>query len=97
MVGKQPLKLQDGMLRYPNSAAVIDEVRLKTIAHYFGVQRQHIVSYIVDKPIFQNCVNGMRRSESSVHQCWWIQSMDLDTAWAARLAGLTAIPDDGEE
>jgi hypothetical protein len=50
-VGKRPQKLPDGTWVYPNSEAVLDEVWLKTIAHYIGVRRQHIASYIVDKPI----------------------------------------------
>jgi hypothetical protein len=52
MAGKRPEKLPDGTWTYPNSAAVLDEVGLETIAHYIGVCRQHIASYIVDKPIF---------------------------------------------
>jgi hypothetical protein len=55
MAGKRPKKLPDGTWTYPNSAAVLDEVRLKTIAHYIRVRRQHTASYIVDKPIFQTC------------------------------------------
>jgi hypothetical protein len=41
MAGKRPKKLPDGTWMYPNSAAVLDEVGLKTIAHYIGVRRQH--------------------------------------------------------
>ncbi len=51
---------------YPNSAAVLDEVGHKTIAHYIGVRRQHIASYIVNKPIFQSCVDGVRKRGSSI-------------------------------
>jgi hypothetical protein len=39
MAGKRPTKLPDGTWTYPNSAAVLDKVRLKTIAHYIGVRR----------------------------------------------------------
>ncbi len=49
MAGKRPMKLPDGTWEYPNSAAVLDEVGLKTIAHYISVRRQHIASYIVYK------------------------------------------------
>ena len=63
MAGKRPLKLPDGTWTYPNSAEVLDEVGLKTIAHYIGVRRQHIASYIVDKPIFQSCVDGVLKME----------------------------------
>ena len=97
MAGKRPLKLPDGAWEYPNSAAVLDEVGLKTIAHYIGVRRQHIASYIVDKPIFQTCWDGVRKRGSSVRQFWWAQSMDLETARAARLAGPVVVTDDGEE
>jgi hypothetical protein len=97
MAGKQPLKLQDGMWTHPNSVAVLDKVGLKIIAHYIGVWRQHIASYIVNKPIFQNCVDGVVRCRSSIHQFWWTQSMDFETAQAAPLAGSIAILDDREE
>jgi hypothetical protein len=76
---------------------VLDEVRLKTIAHYIGVHRQHIASYIVNKPIFQSCVDGVRRRGSSVHQFWWAQSMDLEMAQAACLAGPAVVSDDDEK
>ena len=97
MIGKRPTKLPDGMWTYPNSAAVLDEVGLNTIAHYIGVCRQHIASYIVDKPIFQSSIDQVRRRESSVYRFWSAQSMDLEMAWAARIAGPVAIEEDGEE
>ncbi len=70
MAGKRPLKLPDGTWTYPNSTEVLDEIGLKTIARYIGVHRQHIANYIVDKPIFQSCVDGVRRLGSSVRQFW---------------------------
>jgi hypothetical protein len=97
MAGRRPTKLPDGTWTYPNSAAVLGKVGLKTIAHYIGVRRQHIPSYIVDKPIFQTCMNGVRRRGSGVRQFWWAQSMDLEMAQAACIAGPAAINDDGEE
>ncbi len=97
MAGKRPLKLPDGTWTYPNSTEVLDKVRLKTIAHYIGVLRQHIASYIVDKPFFQSCVDGVRRRGSIVRQFWWAQSMDLEVARAACLAGPTVASDDKEE
>jgi hypothetical protein len=66
MAGKWPTKLPDGTWRYPNLAAVLDKVGLKTIAHYFCVRRQHIASYIVNKSIFQTCMDGVRRRGSGV-------------------------------
>jgi hypothetical protein len=97
MAGKRPTKLPDSTWTYPNSAAVLDKVGLKTISHYIGVHRQHIASYIVDKPIFQTCMDGVRRRGSSVHQFWRAQSMDLETARVARIAGPIVSNDDGEE
>ena len=99
MAGKRALKLPDGMWTYPNSTEVLDEVGLKTIAHYIGVHRQHIASYIVDKPIFHSCVDGVRRRGSSVRQFWWAQPIDLEleVAQAARLAGPAAVSDDKGE
>jgi hypothetical protein len=61
------------------------------------MRRQHIASYIVDKPIFQSCMDGVRRRVSSVCRLWWAQLMDLKTARVARIAGPVAIEDDGEE
>ncbi len=97
MAGKRPKKLPDGTWTYPNSAAVLDKVGLKTIAHYIGMHRQHKASYIFDKPIFQVCVDRVRRRGSSTCQFWWAQLMDLETAWAARIAGPVVINNDGEE
>jgi hypothetical protein len=70
MAGKRPKKLPDGTWTYPKSVAVLDKVGLKTIAHYIGVRRQHIASYVVNKPIFQSCMDGVRRRGSSVCQFW---------------------------
>ncbi len=97
MAGKRPTKLPDGTWTYPNSAAVLDKVGLKTIAHYIGMCRQHIASYIVNKPIFETCMDGVRRRGSSVRQFLFIQSMDLEMAWVARIAGSIVSNNDGEE
>ncbi len=97
MAGKRPMKLPDGTWTYPNSAAVLDKVGLKTIAHYISVRRQHKASYIVDKPIFQTCMDGVRRRGSGVCQFCWAQSMDLEMARAARIAGPIVSNNDGEE
>jgi hypothetical protein len=97
MAGKRPKKSPDCTWTYPNLVAVLDEVGLKTIAHYIGMPWQHIVSYIVNKPIIQACVDGVRRRGSGACQFWWAQSMDLETARAARIAGPVVIDDDGEE
>jgi hypothetical protein len=97
MSGKRLTKLPDGTWTYLNSAAVLDKVGLKNIAHYIGMRRQHIASYIVDKPIFQTCMDRVRRRGSGVCQFWWAQLMDLETAWAARIGGPIVSNDDKEE
>ncbi len=97
MAGKRPKKLPDGTWTYPNSVAVLDKVGLKNIAHYIGMRRQHIASYIVDKQIFQACVDGVRRRGSSTCQFWWAQLMDLEMARAACIAGPVVIDNDREE
>jgi hypothetical protein len=81
--GKRPMKLPGGTWMYPNLVAVLDKVGLKNIAHYIGMPRQHVASFIVDKPIFQSCVDGVRRHGSSICQFWWAQPMDLEMAWVA--------------
>ncbi len=97
MAGKRPTMLPDGTWMYPNSAAVLDEVGLKTTAHYISMRRQYIASYIVNKPIFQTCMDEVRRRGSGVRQFWWAQSMDLETARAACIAGPIVSNNDGEE
>jgi hypothetical protein len=97
MAGKRPTKLPDGKWTHPNSVAVLDKVWLKIIAHYIGMRRQHIASYIVNKPIFQTCMDGVRRRGSGVRQFWWEQSMDLETARVACIAGPIVSDDDREE
>ena len=94
MAGKRPMKLWDGTWKYPNLAAVLDEAGLKMIAHNIDVRRQHIASYIVDKPIFRTCLNGLRRRGSNVRLFWWAQPMDLETAQVARLVGPVVVSDD---
>jgi hypothetical protein len=59
MAGKRPMKFPDGAWTYPNSAQVLEDVGLKTVAHYIAVCWQHIVNYIVDKPIFTMCMDGV--------------------------------------
>ncbi len=98
MYGRQEaIEASGWYMGVPKLSGVLDEVRLKTIAHYIGVCRQHIASYIVDKPIFQTCRDGVSRRGSSVRQFWWAQLMDLETARAARLVGPVVVNNDGEE
>ncbi len=37
MAGKRPMKLPNGTWMYPNSAKVLEDVGIKTIAHYIAV------------------------------------------------------------
>jgi hypothetical protein len=97
MAGKRLMKLPDGTWTYPNSAQVLEDVGLKTVAHYIAVCWQHIANYIVNKPIFTTCVDGVRMGGSSNRHFWWEQSMDLEAAWAARIAGPAVVSDDKEE
>jgi hypothetical protein len=97
MAGKRPMKLPDGTWTYPNSAQVLKDVGLKTVAHYIAVRWQHIANYIVNKPIFVTCVDGGRRQGSSNRHFWWEQSMDLEAARAAPLTGPAVVSNDKEE
>jgi hypothetical protein len=38
MAGKRPLKLWDSTWTYPNSAQVLEDIGLKTVAHYIAVR-----------------------------------------------------------
>jgi hypothetical protein len=97
MAGKRPMKLPNGTWTYPNSVQVLEDVGLKTVAHYIAVRWQHIANYIVNKPIFTTCVDGVRRQGSSKCHFWWEQSMDLEAARAARIAGPAVVSDNKEE
>ncbi len=97
LAGKRPMKLPDGTWTYPNLAQVLEDVGLKTVAHYISVHWQHIANYIVNKPIFTTCTDGVRRRGSSNHHFWWEQSMDLEVAPAARIAEPAVVSDDKEE
>jgi hypothetical protein len=91
------MKLLDGTWTYPNLAQVLEDVGLKTVAHYIAIRWQHIANYIVNKPIFTTCVDGVRRRGSSNRHFWWEQLMDLEAAWAARVARPAVVSDDKEE
>jgi hypothetical protein len=71
MAGKRPVKLWDGTGMYPNLSQVLVDVGLKTVAHHIAVRLQHIVNYIVNKPIFTTCVEGGRSGGSN--QWTWTQ------------------------
>jgi hypothetical protein len=58
---------------------------------------QHGVNYIINKPIFTMCVDGVRRRGSSDRHFWWEQSMDLEAAQATCIAGPAVVSDGDEE
>ncbi len=86
MSGKRPMKRLDGTWRYPNSEQVLQEVGLHTISHYIGVRRQHVANFIVNRPIFQLCQEGVRKRGSAACQFWWEQPLDLEAAGLAAMA-----------
>ena len=68
--------------QYPASVDVLEEVGLHSVEHYIGVRRQTIANFIVNRPIFAYCVEGVRRRGTSPRQWWWEQPMDLEAARA---------------
>ena len=74
---------QSGEWHYPSSALALEEVGLHTIEHYVQVRRQTIAAYIVDRPIFELCMDGRRRQGTIPRTYWWEQPMDLDLARGA--------------
>ena len=84
---------QTGVLKYPLTALVLEEVGLHTIEHYVQVRRQHIAAYIVDRPIFEFCTGEGRRRGTSPRTFWWEQPMDLELA---RGAAAPVVADEGD-
>ena len=93
----KPRKEPDGTWMYPSSEDVLKEVGLFTIAHYVEVRRQTIASFIVNRPIFDFCMEGEQKRGTSPRQYWWEQPMDLEvtrgTAAAAAAAANVAAVD----
>jgi hypothetical protein len=78
MAGKRPrLNPDDGSWMYPDTEAVMKEVGLRRISHYVEVWRQHIFNFIVNRPIFDLCREGVRKRGSSHHLFWWDQPLTL--------------------
>ncbi|EJK46520.1 hypothetical protein THAOC_34809 [Thalassiosira oceanica] len=78
----QPRRVQrDGMCQwsYPSKDDVYEEVVvLFPIRHYIEVRRQTGAAYIVNRPIFDRCVDEERPRGSSYHLLiWWEQPIDL--------------------
>jgi hypothetical protein len=86
MSGTRPWKRPDSMWKYPNSEKVLRDVGLQSISHCIGVRRQHIANFIVNQPIFQLCLEGVRKRGSAHHQFWWEQPFDIDAAGLLALA-----------
>ena len=78
---------------YPVSALALEEVGLETIGYYIQVRRQHIAAYIVHRPIFGFCEEGVRKQETTPRTWWWEQPMDLDLVRGAAEAG-SVVTDD---
>ena len=68
---------------YPRSKDVLNECGMNTIAHYIGVRRNTILTYVVNRPIYQRCREGVRKRGSAPRQWWWEQPMQLDDIEAA--------------
>ncbi len=67
-----------------NGNALYKEVGVFPITHYIEVRRQSVAAYIVNRPIFKQCVEGRRGRGSSSHLYWWEQPIDLDLARGGR-------------
>ena len=80
----RPRKDRDGTWTYPSKDALYDEVGLFPIAHYIKVRRQSVAAYIVNRPIFKQCMEGRRGRGSSSHLYWWEQPIYLNLARGGR-------------
>jgi len=91
----KPHQESDNSWRYPDTPAVMEEVGLHPIAHYVEVRRQTIASYIVNRTLFNCCVNGERRRGTNPHLWWWEQPMHLDEVRAgAQAPAMVTDPED---
>ena len=79
-VNKPRKNHQTGSWVYPSREELFEEVGLYTIHEYIEKRRQSIATYIIDRPIFDLCVEGQRKRGISPRLWWWEQSMDLDLA-----------------
>ena len=78
MTGKPPPRLNlDGSWTYPDTEAVMKEVGLQSIAHYVETRRQHVFNFIVNRPIFNLCREGVRKRGSRHRLFCWDQPMTL--------------------
>ena len=81
---------------YPPSEEVLEEVglHLHPIVHYIKVRRQTVASFIVNRPIFDLCMDVERRRGTCSRQFWWEQPMDLD---ATSVIAITVAANDESE
>ncbi len=77
MAGMRPSHDGEGNWTYPKNSRALKKAGLYTIEHYIGVRRQTISDYIVHRPIFEHCRNGVRQRGSSPRMFWWDQPMHL--------------------
>jgi hypothetical protein len=54
------------------------EAGLHSISQYVKVQRQYVINYIINQPIFDACLEGARKRGFSLHQFWWDQPLSLN-------------------
>ncbi len=65
--------------------------------HYIGVRWQHVANFIVNQPIFQLCLEGVRKRGSAPHLFWWEQPLDLEAAGLlANVQIADGLSDDGD-
>ena len=77
MAGKGPRLNPDGSWMYPDTEKVMKEVGLRSISQYVEVWRHHIFNFIVNRPIFDLCKEGVRKRGSSHRLFWWDQPVSL--------------------
>ena len=94
MAGKRPRLNPDGSWTYPDTEEVMKEVGLQSISHFVEVRRQHIFNFIVNRPIFHLCREGVRKRGSSHRLFWWDQPMTLTDDLPA---GVDDYEDDDED
>ena len=68
---------------YPPTEKVLEECGLFPMTHYIEVRKQHVASFIVNRPIFDLCVGSERLRGTAPRQYWWEQTLDLDAARAS--------------
>ena len=74
----KPRRGSDLAWKYLRSKDVLNECGMGTIAHYIGVLRNTILEYVVNRPIYEACREGVRRRGMAPRQWWWEQPMNLN-------------------